>query len=95
MMSLSVFTACSTPLRALDRLELRIALIGDLRRLQFLLVHARGSRNRREQHGFGRLRRARHRRQHARARMLDRDLLEVLRQRRRGERPRPVEARGS
>ena len=45
------------------------------------LFDARRLRNLREQHGLGRLLRAGHRREHARARVLERDLLEVLGQR--------------
>ena len=76
MMLLSVLTARST-LRLLDLLELRLALVPHLGRLQLLLVHARGLGNLREQDGLRRLLRARDGGQHARARMLERDLLEV------------------
>ena len=77
MMSLSVFVARCDDCRLRDRLELRLAVVGHVGRLELLLVHARRLRHLREQHGFGGLRRARHRRQHARARVLERDLLEV------------------
>ena len=90
--SLSVFTARCTVV-CLDRRELRIALERDVGRLQLLLVHARGLRNLRHEHRFGGLIGAGHRRQHARALVLERDLLEVRRQRRRGERPRSGEVR--
>ena len=91
-MSLSVLTArCDR--RRLDRLELRIALERDVGRLQLLLVDARGLRDLREQHRFGRLRRCRAPTRARASAVLERDLLEVGRQRRRRERPRAGEVR--
>ena len=81
-------------LGALNRLELRLALIDHLGSLRLLPVDARGSRDRGEQYRFSGLPRTRHRRQHARARMLHRDLREVRWQGRCGKGPRTVE-RGS
>src|SRR4030095_12194086 len=58
----------------LDLLELRLTRVGDLGRLGLLLVHARGRGDLREQHGFRRLGRAGYGGQHARTRVLERDL---------------------
>ena len=75
-MSLSVLTARCTVVFSIGWNSRRAALIRDLRRLQ-RLADARRLRNLREQNGLGGLRRARHRREDARALMLERDLLEV------------------
>ncbi len=92
MMSLSVFTARATVVFSIGS-NFGLALVRDLGRLQLLLVDARGLRHLRQQHGLGGLLRAGHRGQHARARVLERNLLEVRRQGRRGERPRAREVR--
>ena len=91
-MSLSVFTARCTVVVSIGA-NSGVALERDVGRLHFLLVDARRLRHLREQHRFGRPIGARHRREHARSRMLERNLLEVGGQRRRGKRPRPGEVR--
>ena len=77
--------------RFLDRRELRIALEGHVRRFDVLLVDASRLRNLRQQYGFDRLIGSGDGRKHTRALVLDRNLLEVGRQGRRRERPRPGE----
>ena len=88
--SLSVFTARCTVVDSIGA-NLRLVLVGHFGRLELLLVDARGLRDLRQEHRLGGLIGAGHRRQHARALVLERDLLEVGRQRRRRERPRPGE----
>ena len=90
MMSLSVFDG-PRDRGLLDRLELRVALVGHVGGLHQLLVDTRGLWNLRQQHRFGGLIGARHGREHARPLVRQRDLLEVVGQVRRCERPRPVE----
>ena len=93
MMSLSVLVARASD-GVGDRIELRLAVVFHVGRLDLFLVHARRLRHLREQHGFGGLGSARHRGQHARPRVLQRNLRELRRQLRRGERPGPGEIRG-
>ena len=71
----------------------RRTVVGDSRRLQRFLVDARRMTRLGEQHGGGGLWRPRHRGQHVRPRVLERDLAEFSRQRRRGEGPRSGEVR--
>ena len=94
MMSLSVLVARCEAGRRGSASNFGCAVVCHVGRLDLFLVHARRLRHLREQHGFGGLASARHRGQHARPRVLQRDLRELRRQLRRGERPGPGEIRG-
>src|SRR5258706_15869500 len=86
-MSLAVLAA-RKPARAANRLDLRRALVAPGGRLRTRAADRGRLGDLREQHRLERLRSARDRREHARPRMIERDLLEVIRKTRRRERPR-------